>query len=338
MEKIKIGIICPSDIALRRFMPAISKCDGFKYMGLAVADKDEWDGELTDEIRASNMSRAQSFVDGYGGKIYGSYHEIVSSPDIDAVYLPLPPALHYRWGRLALENGKHLFVEKPSTISSELTHELTALASAGNLALHENYMFQYHSQIDYIRKMISDGMIGDLRLLRIAFGFPKRAANDFRYNKALGGGALLDCGGYTIKLASMFLGEKARITASQLNYTQDAEVDIYGSATMVNENGLTAQLAFGMDNSYKCDLEVWGSKGHIFAGRILTAPAGFEPTIEYKSGNDPVQQIKLEADDTFMKSIQHFEKCIRDEQIRKENYELINKQSELVDVIKNETI
>ena len=120
-------------------------------------------------------------------------------------------------------------------------------------------MFVYHTQLDWIRKKISEGTIGEVRLIRIDFGFPFRGANDFRYNKALGGGALLDCGGYTLKLASLFLGDSAKVTASQLNGKDGFEVDIYGSATLTNNEGLTAQVSFGMDNSYKCSLEVWGS-------------------------------------------------------------------------------
>lgn len=331
--KIRIGIICPSEIAFRRFMPAVKQCNNFEYAGVAVANAEEWNGTLTDKIRKSELEKAQNFADNYGGKIFESYMQLIESNDIDAIYLPLPPALHYKWGKLVLEGGKHLFLEKPSTTCADDTKKLIEAAKFKKLALHENYMFQYHSQIEYIQKMIEDGKVGDLRLIRIAFGFPKRSANDFRYNKKLGGGALLDCGGYTIKLASMFLGESSKIVTSHLNYTDEFNVDIYGSATMVNDDGLTAQLAFGMDNSYKCDLEVWGSKGTIFANRILTAPAGFEPVIEYKSGNEPIEKIKLDADDTFKKSIKFFGKCIENTDARIENYKAIIHQENLVDKI-----
>ena len=121
-------------------------------------------------------------------------------------------------------------------------------------------MFAFHNQLKEIAQIIERGEIGDVRLYRISFGFPQRAVNDFRYNKELGGGALIDAGGYTIKYAAMLLGETAHITAAQMNYTDEFEVDIYGSATLVNQDGATAQIAFGMDNSYKCELEVWGSK------------------------------------------------------------------------------
>lgn len=322
----KIGIICPSEIALRRFLPALKLCDKFEFAGVAAADNFEWNGTLTEEMRNNELKKAENF----GGKIYSSYSEMINSNEIDAVYLPLPPALHYKWGKKVLEAGKHLFLEKPSTISAETTKELIQIAEKKGLAIHENYMFQFHSQIDFIKSEIAKGTIGNVRLYRIAFGFPFRGTNDFRYNKELGGGALLDCGGYTVKLANILLGDTAEIYAPKLNYRDDLDVDIYGSATMISDDGVTAQLSFGMDNSYKCELEVWGSTGTIFTNRIFTAPVGFEPTVMIKNAEGE-RNITLPADDSFKKSIEKFAECIENENVRIKNYSEILKQSEFID-------
>ena len=122
------------------------------------------------------------------------------------------------------------------------------------------------------------------------------------------------------------------ITASQLNTKSGFDVDIYGSATLTNFDGLTAQIAFGMDNSYKCSLEIWGSEGTIYTNRILTAPDGFEPVVTVKKGNDE-QQFTLPADDTFAKSIKFFEKCVDNEQVRTKHYSEIHRQSASVEKI-----
>ena len=336
MKKIRIGIICPSEIAFRRFMPAIKECGVAEYIGVASASGEEWFGEdnaVDESIIAKEAEKAQSFKENYGGKVFSSYRELITSEEIDAVYLPLPPALHYKWARLALENGKHIFLEKPSTTSAADTKELMAIAEEKELAVHENYMFIFHKQIEEIEDIVKSGKIGDVRLYRIAFGFPQRAANDFRYNKALGGGALLDCGGYTLKLALHFLGDSAEIKYAQLNCTDNFEVDIYGSAAMVNDSGVAAQVTFGMDNSYKCDLEIWGSKGCITTGRILTAPAGFVPTADIKIGNK-TETIELSTDDTFAKSIKKFCECVNNDAVRLSNYKAIIKQAEMVEEVR----
>lgn len=330
---IRIGIICPSEIAFRRFLPSLQEANDFEYVGVAIANKEEFAG-ATDEILSKERAKAQTFVDNYGGKIFEGYAELISSAEIDAVYLPLPPALHFHWAKKALENGKHVLVEKPSTTSLKDTQELVDLASEKGLALHENYMFVFHNQISAINAIMKSGEIGDVRLYRISFGFPRRDARDFRYNKKLGGGALLDAGGYTLKLATEFLGNDVRLTAATLNYISDFEVDMYGSATLQNCKGEVAQVAFGMDNDYKCDLEIWGSKGTLKTGRVLTAPKSLEPTYTLKKNQEYTNGV-LPADDAFLKSIEWFGNCVKDASVRQENYEILLRQERLVESFKH---
>ena len=335
---IRIGIICPSEIAFRRFMPALKKADKeIAFAGIGYASPEEWFGdtskvstEAIKEQQKRELSKAQSFIDSYGGKIYDGYQKLIESSDIDAIYLPLPPALHFKWAKMALENGKHVFVEKPSTTSLADTDKLIKIAREKNLALHENYMFIFHDQLKSLDDVVKSGEIGDVRLYRISFGFPLRGKNDFRYNKALGGGALLDAGGYTMKYASYLLGNTAKVVTAQVNNINGYEVEMFGSCTMVNDEGITAQLAFGMDNDYKCEVEIWGSKGTITSNRILTAPDGFVPNYTIKK-NQEYETRDLPADDAFLKSIKRFCLCINDKNVMADNYVILHQQESLVE-------
>lgn len=329
----RIGIICPSEIAFRRFLPALKEAGCFEYAGVAIASKEEFVG-ATDEILAKERAKAQTFVDSYGGKIYEGYSTLIHSNEVDAIYLPLPPGLHYKWAKEALAAGKHILCEKPCTTALANTVDLLKDADEKGLAAHENYMFAFHDQLEAVNDIVRSGEIGDVRLYRISFGFPLRAQNDFRYNKALGGGALLDCGGYTMKYASMLLGPTAQLKYAQSNNIEGFCVDMYGSAALVNDKGETAQIAFGMDHNYKCELEVWGSKGTIYTNRILTAPAGLVPEVIIRKGNEE-EKRNLPADDAFKKSILHFCECIEEEEVRKENYQTLLRQARLVEDFKN---
>ena len=341
---IRIGIICPSEIALRRFMPALQKAsDKMQFAGIAYSSPEEWFGdtskvsaEAIKEQQERESAKAKTFIDAYGGKIYKGYQTLIESADIDAIYLPLPPALHFKWAKMALENGKHVFVEKPSTTCLADTDELIRIAKEKGLALHENYMFVFHDQLKAIDDVVASGEIGDVRLYRISFGFPRRAQNDFRYNKVLGGGALLDAGGYTMKYAGYLLGETAKVVTAQVNYIPDFEVEMFGSVTMVNDKGITAQLAFGMDNDYKCEVEIWGSKGTINSNRILTAPEGFVPSYTIKKNQD-IETRELPADDAFFKSILRFVDCVTDETSRDNNYNYLHRQESFVEQFKRIT-
>jgi len=325
---IRIGIIGPSEIAFRKFLPALTKVPDFDFVGVAIACKSEW-LEADEKTFQSEKSKAAEFIKSFGGIIFKSYSKIICAKEIDAIYIPLPPALHFQWAKNALLSRKHVLLEKPATTMLSDTLKLIELASSKNLALHENYMFVFHNQLTTINQILQSGEIGDIRLYRISFGFPQRAKNDFRYNKSLGGGAILDTGGYTIKYAKMLLGENTKLACAHSQSNAQFNVDIAGSATFVNQEGIVAQIAFGMDNSYRCDLEVWGSKGSLQTGRVLTAPAGFAPDITIKLGNSE-KIYKLPEDDAFMKSILHFKNCIEIKIARLKNYEDIIQQAKLV--------
>lgn len=329
---IRIGIICPSEIAARRFLPALQKAENLCFVGVAIADKTEFKG-ATDAVIEAERAKAQTMIDNYGGHLYTSYHSLITAEEVDAIYLPLPPGLHFQWAKQALEAGKHILLEKPSTTSLADTTALIQLAREKNLAVHENYMFVFHRQIEEVNEIVASGEIGDVRLYRIDFGFPMRTANDFRYKKALGGGALLDCGGYTLKYATYLLGSSAKIEYARLSGIEGFEVDMYGSCALSNDKGQVAQVSFGMDNDYRCNLEVWGSKGTLRSGRILTAPEGFVPSYTI-SKNGEVTEGKLSADDAFLKSIQRFEACVACSETREENYQILLKQAGLVDEFK----
>ncbi len=256
----KVGVICPSEIAFRRFLPSLQRVKEFEFAGVAIASKEEFVG-ATDEILAKERAKAQTFVDNYGGKIFEGYQTLIESPEIDVVYLPLPPALHFKWAKKVVEAGKHAYVEKPFTTSLADTQTLISMAKEKGLAVHENYMFIFHKQLQAVNDIIASGEIGRVRQYRVSFGFPRRAANDFRYNKALGGGALLDAGGYCMKYASWLLGDTARLVCANACNEPEWEVDIFGSATMVNDEGITCQLSFPFGP--------FGSRGGKF--RIFTA-------------------------------------------------------------------
>lgn len=333
MNKVKIGILGPADIAYRKFLPAIKSSNDFDYEGIAVASLDERN-QLTDVQETSNVypksiEKANKLMNEFGGIVFNSYEELLTSNIIQAVYIPLPPAMHYFWAKKALENGKHVLLEKPFTTELSNTIELINIAKKKQLALHENYAFCYHEQIKQIINLINEGEIGEIRQVRSAFGFPYRGANDFRYNKSLGGGALLDCGGYPIKLVSMILGVTGKVTTASLGRVKDHEVDIYGSATLENDQQISAQVSFGMDNSYKCEVEIWGSKGSIYAPRIFTAPSDLNAELVLRKEKDSIVTVPME--DQFWGSINHFYCCIVDNQVRNKTYDEIMLQSKHID-------
>ena len=332
MDKLRIGVLGPSEIAIRKFLPALKKSIHFEYVGVAIANSKERNVEAGENelnmVRSHSREKALNFKKFFNGIVFESYEEMLSADNIDAIYIPLPPGLHYDWAKKALNNGKHILVEKPFTTNLEDTKKLLELAAKKQLAVHENYAFCYHKQLKKIQQLIFEDEIGELRQIRTAFGFPYRGATDFRYYKSMGGGALLDCGGYPIKLSTCFLGNTARVMTANLTSTREHDIDVFGSATLQNIEGVTAQISFGMDNFYKCEVEIWGSKGTIFAPRIFTAPADERVKIVLNNGEE--KKIEIQEDDQFLQSLHQFYRCILDSSMRLKVYEEIKLQSKLV--------
>jgi predicted dehydrogenase len=305
----KLGIIGASNIAFEKFLPALKKNENFEYVGVASRES----------------IRAHKFKDKFGGQIYCNYESIINDPSIDSVYIPLPPALHYKWALKALNNNKHVLLEKPFTTNIDDTKTLLSTAINKNLAVHENYMFEFHSQIEHVKKQLNNKEIGDLKLININFGFPFRGENDFRYNKKLGGGSLFDCGGYTLKLANIVLGSDINIISSNFKYSKKYDVDMGGNIVVKNDKDIFGFLSFGMDNDYRCSLDLWGSKSSICYDRIFTCPPDINP--QYIKNK---KEFSLEKDDHFSNSINQFFSAIQNIMVRKKLYDNILNQGILI--------
>lgn len=330
---LRIGIMSPSEIAMRRFLPALESCSVAELAGIASASIEER-GACTSLAHArASRDKVCVVAQEHSVAAYDSYEALLKSSDVDAVYLPLPPALHFRWAQQAIECGKHVMLEKPSTPNVNHTERLIALAVKRGLAVHENYAFVYHDRIKCMREMVLNGAIGEMRVARASFGFPYRGSDDFRYHASMGGGALLDCGGYPILLSSMLLGKHVHVSGAMLASTRRHDVDVCGSALLTNESGQAAQVSFGMDNSYKCDIELWGSKGYLRADRVFTPPPDMETSIEITGATDAAGVYTYAPCDQFEKSIEHFAACVSDEFVRATTYSAIVQQAQLVESV-----
>lgn len=322
-KKIRLAILGASEIAFRRFLPALKLCNDFEYAGVAI-------------YRKEDEEKAKDFKAFYGGEIIKGFETVFSDPSIDAVYIPQPPALHYQFGRQALMHGKHVFMEKPFCDSLERAVSLIDLAKQKNLAATENYMFRFHDQIARFIEISADGTIGKINKFEVRFSFPLRSKNDFRYEKELGGGALLDCGGYVLMLSTILLGKQSSLLSFRGIYETEYAVDMGGIGTMVNPGGLNCDFSYSMDAPYCCYAKAYGDKGTLIAPRILTAPNNLEVEFFLEDLQGRQQKIiRIGKDDSFLKSLNNFKTAIEDEQVRNENFGLILNQAKLVEELKS---
>ena len=291
-----VGILGCANIATRSLIPAFDNNKRYKVYAIA----------------SRSLEKAQGVAEKYACKAYGSYDELIADKDIDVVYMPLPTGLHYEWGKKVLMVGKHLLSEKSLACTFDEVKELVDIARKNNVLLLENFQFRFHTQTQWVRDTIASGKLGEIRCFRSSFGFPPfKDADNIRYSKKLGGGALLDAGAYTVKSMRVILPqENFKYKSSTIVTPKGSDVDIYGGAHFESENGVIAELAYGFDNYYQCGFEIWGSKGKLTSTRAYTAPATLCPKVILETNEEGRKEIELPACDHFDAVVDYFAKCI----------------------------
>lgn len=304
---INIGVLGCASFAERFVIPNILELpEYFNLVGIASRSYDK-------AVKCASKYRTNAF---------SPYDSILNVSEIDAVYIPLPNALHEEWIQKALERGLHVIVEKPLATNVKAVRHLNDYAKSRSLVLLETFQFRFHSQLSWILDRLQEGIIGDLRCIRSSFGFPPFPdKGNIRYRKELGGGSLLDAGVYPIKISQIFLGLDVAVQSACFHVDDQTGVDTWGGGFIKQKHGdLFSEIAFGFENHYQCSLDLWGSEGRLYTNRIFTAPPGFKPEITLEqSGLTKV--ICLPEDNHFRNMLIHFHHLIetRDDKHFQEN-------------------
>ncbi|KMS77456.1 oxidoreductase [Streptomyces viridochromogenes] len=289
-----MGVIGCAGIAWRRTLPAAVAEPSVRLVAVASRDGD----------------KAARFAREFGCSAVHGYEELLRRDDIEAVYIPLPVALHAEWIEAALRAGKHVLAEKPLAPDAATAARLVDLAHASRLLLVENYMFTHHSQHRAVRRLLTEGVVGEPRSFAAAFTIPRLPPHDIRNRRELGGGALLDVAGYPIRAAELFLGDGLEVVGSVLRHDPDTVVDTGGAALLRSPSGVIAQLTFGIDDAYHSSYEIRGSTGRLSLGRAFTPPPDHRPLVRVE-GPDGARDHLLAADDQFARVLGAFARGVR---------------------------
>jgi predicted dehydrogenase len=299
----RIGILGCAAIARRRMLPAFAAAPDVEIAAIASRDRD----------------KARTLAREYGCRPVHGYAALLADETIDAVYIPLPAALHAEWVERALHAGRHVLAEKPLTTNRARTAGLLDLARQRRLALMENVMFVHHAQHTVVRKLLADGAIGEPRAFRAEFAIPRQPAGDIRYRPELAGGALRDTGVYPIRAALHFLGSGLAVVGATLADGLGHGVDTAGAAVLRTPDGVLAQVAFGLDHGYRNVYEICGSEGRITVDRAFTPPAEYPPVLLVERLSVP-QEIKLPPDDQIANTVAAFVAAVRARSAPDETY------------------
>lgn len=263
-------------------------------------------------IGASRRGRAEEAAAAWGiPRAVEGYAPVVEDPGIDAVYLPLANGLHREWLLATAAAGKHCLCEKPLTVTAaDARAARDAFARAGR-RLVEAFMWCHHPQAVRLRELLAPGGLGGARRVHAGFSFPLDRPADYRWSRAMGGGALLDIGCYGVSAARFaFRSEPVAVSARAVFRPGDDGVDETAAVWMDFGEGRLATVSCSFASAFSQQLEVIGTEGRARLDRPWLS-ADEPARVDVERGFDRAAE-EIAPVDAYRLMAEHFGRLARD--------------------------
>ena len=247
-------------------------------------------------------SRTQATADAFGERWqvprrYGSYEQVLADPDVQIVYIATPHPQHKLWAIQAAEAGKHILCEKPLAVNYRDAFAMVVAADRHDIFLMEAFMYRCHPQTAKLLELIRSGIIGAVRVVQANFSFHADMQPEGRlFNPALGGGGILDVGGYCVSMARLIAGVAIGkdvadpLELEAIGHIGSTGVDEYTIAALRFSGDILAQLFVGIQVLGENEVRIFGSDGAI---RVpvpwVPSPHGGKSSIFIKRNDEEIE-------------------------------------------------
>lgn len=253
-------------------------------------------------------SRSQEKADAFAAdfkipRAYGSYEDLLADPDVEAIYISTPHPGHGEWAIKAAEAGKHLLVEKPIGLNAYDAETMIEAALSNNVFLMEAYMYRCHPQTARLVELIREGTIGEVRVIQATFSFQSEPNPSARlWSNALGGGGILDVGGYTTSISRLIAGAaRGKPFADPIAVTgaghlhPETGIDAWAVGTLKFKSDIVAQVSCGIGVNQDNVVRVYGTDGHIVLPNPYAAArdGSMNGVIQLYPRGKPLQEIPV---------------------------------------------
>ncbi|MFK0009947.1 Gfo/Idh/MocA family protein [Paenarthrobacter sp. NPDC090520] len=290
--KVRWGILGGARI-VRKTIPALQATANGEVVGIASRS----------EVKAKELADKHGIP-----QAFGSYEELLASPDIDAVYLPLPNALHHEWILKSLDAGKHVLCEKPLAMNAAECEDIARKADGTGLKVLEGFMYRFHPRFEKLQELLEAGAVGTLTFVHVAHSFDAGGDDNIRWYAGLGGGALFDTGCYCVNAARMVTGQEPTTVEAFANMREasdDGLIDTSIAGIMRFPGNATVLFDTGVNLERRNFLEITGTEGRLY----LDNPFGLldEDSVleEHHFGQDPVRH-HVKGRNHFVRMGEHF--------------------------------
>ncbi len=295
-DRVRWGILGNANIARRCVIPAMQKSRNSTVRSLGTR----------------NPAAAAALAAQHGiTSVPKGYEAVLADPAIDAVYIPLPNYLHCDWTLKALAAGKHVLCEKPLACNAAEARRMADAAEKAGLLLMEAFMYRFHPRTRRIKELVSQGAIGEPRLLRTSFCFSMDevtladAANP-RLRPGTGGGALLDVGCYGVSVARYFFGCEPERVQAQAVYNASG-TDMLFAGTLLFPGGGLATVEAGFMAALQQTYSITGSRGSIELPHDAFIPWEHDAVYTLRGEHDENGRLySVAGADEYQLMVEHF--------------------------------
>ncbi len=276
---LRLGILGAARIALNSIVPAAGRSEAVEVTAVATRG-----GGKNAEARSA-APQAELFED---------YDALLASPEVEAVYIPLPNSMHVEWTTKALKSGKHVLCEKPFSQDAAGAERTVEAARAAGLTLMEGFMFRLHPQTLRLKELLAEGAVGEVRQVMAEFGHRLDDPDDVRGVGGLGGGSLGDVGCYCVSGVRLAFGDEPRRAAAFGQFAEDgADREVAG--VLEFDDGV-GTISCSISSARRERMEIVGTDGRISldapfradkSGGSLSLTRGGETTTESFPEADP---------------------------------------------------
>lgn len=298
-ERVRFGILGYGLHAQYRLLPSFARCEAAQFTGL-------W---RRDPAKARESALAA------GARAFASAEALCASPDIDAVFITSPDAVHGEHAQLAFAHGKAVLCEKPLTATVDQAEAMLAAAEASGTLFGVAHHYRWARSVLEMRTQVAAGEIGEVRTAHAEFNY---AAQNSRRTwitdpTLAAGGPIGDVGVHCIDTLRFVLG--ADVLSVSTLATQDersGEVEASASLQLEMTGDVVASVNTSARAAYRTVLEVVGSEGVLFAENGMTVDRPVDVALH--RGGESVNLHRYNNADAYTRMMDNFARALRGEE------------------------
>ena len=215
-------------------------------------------------VGSRDPGKARAFAAQYGvPTACGSYEEVITSPNVDLVYVALPNHLHAPWTLRAIKAGKHVLCEKPFAMNAAEARTMVEAAKRRGVFLMEGFMYRCHPQMARLRDILRSKVLGEVRMIRAAFSGGWTEEKDIRNRNPEGGGGLMDIGCYPVSFMRFVTQEEPVECKATAVIGKKSRVDHWAAGVLRFPSGTIGYFDCGMMVNTDWSAIVYGTKGRV---------------------------------------------------------------------------